>query len=176
MLVQEEQFRPLPGRHEEGQGLALASVKATDLGVEPVFEPHSDVMLGAMPLKGFWKTRPMREVRWCSGQAVACAIARLAALVRMSPKGEIAVIRLAWGSVGAQVVTEAEVPGLTKHLVGRKPSPALWRKAMASQAVSPIDDLRATAAFRRAVSGNILLRLIATLSERQRVCPAPNGE
>ena len=27
-------------------------------------------MLGAVPLKGFWKTRPMSLARRCSGQAV----------------------------------------------------------------------------------------------------------
>ncbi|MDZ4185787.1 MAG: xanthine dehydrogenase family protein subunit M [Desulfuromonadales bacterium] len=91
-------------------------------------------------------------------KALACAVASLAALIRTSPAGVIEAVRLAWGSVGPTVVTAPKVEAL---LVGERFSPALLEKAavLARQAVSPIDDLRATADYRREVSGRLLLRL-----------------
>lgn len=93
-------------------------------------------------------------------KALACAVASLAALIRTSPEGIIEAVRLAWGSVGPTVVTS---PAVEEMLVGERFSPSVWEKAalLARQAVSPIDDIRATADYRRLVSGNLLLRLTA---------------
>jgi xanthine dehydrogenase small subunit len=91
-------------------------------------------------------------------KALACTIASMAALLKISPTGEIEAARLAWGSVGPTVVTSAEVEAA---LIGERLSPTVLETAarLARQAVSPIDDLRASANYRRRVSGNLLLRL-----------------
>ena len=91
-------------------------------------------------------------------KALACAIAGMAALLKISPAGVIEAARFAWGSVGPTVVTSAEVEAA---LIGEQVSPAVLETAarLAREAVSPIDDLRASANYRRRVSGNLLLRL-----------------
>ncbi len=91
-------------------------------------------------------------------KALACAIASMAALLKVSAAGVIEAARLAWGSVGPTVVTSA---GVEAALIGERLFPAVLETAarLARQAVSPIDDLRASADYRRRVSGNLLLRL-----------------
>jgi xanthine dehydrogenase small subunit len=92
-------------------------------------------------------------------KALACAIASMAALLRVSPTGIIEAIRIAWGSVGPTVMI---APGIEALLVGEKISgQAVARAVEAVQyTVSPIDDLRATADYRRTVSGNLLRRFL----------------
>ena len=91
-------------------------------------------------------------------KALACAIASMAALLKRSPTGVIEAARFAWGSVGPTVVTS---PDVEAALIGERLSSAVLEKAahLARQAVSPIDDLRASANYRRQVAGNLLLRL-----------------
>lgn len=93
-------------------------------------------------------------------KALACAIASMAALLRVSSGGVIETARLAWGSVGPTVVTS---PSLEAALTGERISRTTLEKVarMARQVVSPIDDIRASAAYRRQVAGNLLLRLAA---------------
>ena len=91
-------------------------------------------------------------------RSLSCAIASLAALIRISDTGVMEVVRLAWGSVAPTVVTAAGIDAL---LVGQRLSPSLLEKTAneVRRMVSPIDDIRATAAYRREVAGNLLLRL-----------------
>ncbi|HOK07400.1 MAG TPA: xanthine dehydrogenase family protein subunit M [Syntrophales bacterium] len=91
-------------------------------------------------------------------KALAIAVASLAALMAVSASGEIEAVRLAWGSVGPTVVTSPEVEAA---LTGRPLCLATLREAaaLAREVCRPIDDLRATAAYRRQVAGNLLLRL-----------------
>lgn len=98
-------------------------------------------------------------------KALACAIASMAALLKISPTGVIEAARFAWGSVGPTVITSAEVEAA---LIGERLSPAVLEKAAAvvREAVSPIGDLRASANYRRRVSGNLLLRLGTDLFKR----------
>lgn len=90
--------------------------------------------------------------------ALAISIASLAALVQLDTHGTVISAKLAWGSVGPTVVicrpAEAALEG--RHL-----SRASLKNAAAivTKAVSPIDDIRASAAYRREVAGNMLLRL-----------------
>lgn len=94
-------------------------------------------------------------------RALACCLASLAALLRVSPDGVIETARLAWGSVGPTVVTSAAVEAaLTGKILSRET--LLHAAVFARQAVSPIDDLRASAAYRREVAGNLLLRLLSS--------------
>jgi CO/xanthine dehydrogenase FAD-binding subunit len=94
-------------------------------------------------------------------KSMACAVASMAALLRLSPSGVIEAARLAWGSVGPTVVTAAAVEDA---LIGEKLSPETLAAAATKirQLVKPIDDVRATTEYRRAVSGNLLLRLLNT--------------
>jgi CO/xanthine dehydrogenase FAD-binding subunit len=93
-------------------------------------------------------------------KALAIAVVSLAALLRVSAAGVVDQARFAWGSVGPTIVT---CPEVEQMLTGRELRPALLQEAAdaAMHAVSPIDDVRATAAYRRQVAGNLLLRLAA---------------
>ncbi len=91
--------------------------------------------------------------------SMACAVASMAAMLHVSPSGVIEAARLAWGSVGSTVITATAVE---EALIGAK----LSQKGLAAaaerirQCLSPIDDLRASADYRRTVSGNLLMRLL----------------
>jgi CO/xanthine dehydrogenase FAD-binding subunit len=92
--------------------------------------------------------------------ALAIAVLSLAALVRLNPKGRVAEARLAVGSAAPTVV---RCPRAEKALIGEKLTLASLRRAAAlvREDVAPIDDVRATADYRRQVAGNLLLRLAA---------------
>lgn len=92
-------------------------------------------------------------------KALAIAVASLAAAYRLTADGEVAMIRLAWGSVGPTVIRGGEVEGF---ICGRPLTEDVLRQAgaLARQAVKPIDDIRASADYRRSLAGNLLLRLL----------------
>ncbi|MFH1080560.1 MAG: xanthine dehydrogenase family protein subunit M [Pseudomonadota bacterium] len=94
---------------------------------------------------------------------LACAIASLAAVLQVSSSGVVQAARLAWGSVGPMVVTSREVE---EALIGETLSLNTLQKAasLARRAVSPIDDARASSVYRREVSGNLLLRLLQSMT------------
>lgn len=93
-------------------------------------------------------------------KSLAIAVASLAAMVRLTTDGTVAEARFAWGSVGPTVV---RCSGAEAVLIGKPLSEATLQAAAAlvQQAVQPIDDIRATAEYRRSVAGNLLLRLCA---------------
>ncbi|MEW6112010.1 MAG: xanthine dehydrogenase family protein subunit M [Thermodesulfobacteriota bacterium] len=88
----------------------------------------------------------------------ACAVASLAALLRVSKDGRIESARLAWGSVGLTAVRSAEVE---EALVGRELEIENLSQvaSLVERIVSPINDVRASAQYRRIVAGRLLLRL-----------------
>jgi len=90
--------------------------------------------------------------------ALAVAVVSLAALVRTGPGGKVAEARLAWGSVAPTIWRCAEAE---EALAGRRLtlSALMDAAAVVRQRVRPIDDLRASADYRREVAGNLLLRL-----------------
>jgi len=90
--------------------------------------------------------------------ALACALASLAAVLRVSDNGIVLAASLAWGSVGPTVVT---CPEAADRLINQPLSLDRLAEAAAivQKAVCPITDIRATADFRRAIAGNLLLRL-----------------
>lgn len=91
-------------------------------------------------------------------KALAIAVVSLAAVIRTDAEGVVTHARLALGSVGPTVMRcpEAETL-LTGRLFGRE---AVQAAAEAiRREVTPMDDLRASAAYRRAVAGNLLLRV-----------------
>jgi len=96
-------------------------------------------------------------------KSMACAVASLAAVLTLSASDTITQARLAWGSVGPTVVTSTEIE---EFLIGKKLSPETLAAAagQVSRFVNPIDDIRASADYRRRVSGNLLLRLLPPTS------------
>ncbi len=92
-------------------------------------------------------------------KSLAIAVASLAAAVRLAYDGTVAEARFAWGSVGPTVMRCNQVE---KSLIN-KPLTVETLSTVAEQvrqAVCPIDDIRATADYRRAVAANLLLRLL----------------
>lgn len=91
--------------------------------------------------------------------AMACAVASIAAVIGVSADGTIESARLAWGSVGPTVM---RIPAVETALVGR----TITRKTienvipLVAAGISPLDDVRASADYRRLVAGNLLLRLL----------------
>lgn len=93
-------------------------------------------------------------------KSLAIAVASLAAALRLTADGTVAEARFAWGSVGPTVLRCAEAE---QALIGKPLSEESLNAAalLAQQAVQPIDDIRATADYRRSVAGNLLFRLVA---------------
>jgi len=105
-------------------------------------------------------------------KAQACAVASMAALVNVSASGKIENARLAWGSVGPTVVTSTEVEAA---LIGESLTSDTFNRVaqLVEEAVSPIDDVRATAEYRRVVASALLVRLasVATHFLHKNVSP-----
>ncbi len=97
--------------------------------------------------------------------ALAIALVSMAAVLQVSESGVVERARLAWGSVGPTVITSPEAE---RRLEGHPISHRALEEAAeeASNAVRPIDDLRAGAAYRRQVAGNLVLRLEACIPAR----------
>jgi CO/xanthine dehydrogenase FAD-binding subunit len=91
-------------------------------------------------------------------KAMACAIASMAAVLELNDAGTVKQAKLAWGSVGPTVVMSDEVEN---ELTGRELTLETLKRAgtILDEAVSPIDDVRASADYRRIVSKALLLRL-----------------
>lgn len=93
-------------------------------------------------------------------KSLAIAVASLAAMLRLADDGTVLEARFAWGSVGPTVL---RCTGAEAVLINKPLSEATLQDAaaLAQQAVQPIDDIRATADYRRTVAGNLLFRLVA---------------
>lgn len=92
-------------------------------------------------------------------KSLAIAVASLATLLRLTDDGTVTEARFAWGSVGPTVLRCAEAE---QALIGKALSEDTLNTAalLVQQAARPIDDIRASAEYRRTVAGNLLLRLI----------------
>ena len=92
-------------------------------------------------------------------QSLAISVVSFAGLLRLDDDQRVAEVHLAWGSAGPTVVS---APELADWLVGQTLDPALIDTAVdsARAAVCPIDDLRASAAYRRSLAGNLLRRFL----------------
>lgn len=95
-------------------------------------------------------------------RALAISVVSFAALARLSEDGTIAAIRMAWGSVGPTVV---RLPALEVDLTGAPIDRAAidHLRNMIRRGVSPIDDLRASAEYRRLVAANLAARFVEEL-------------
>ncbi len=97
--------------------------------------------------------------------ALACSVVSMAALMNISEDNTISEIRLAWGSVGPTVMRFRDIE---TFLVGRTLTVRGIEDAIrkVQQSVMPIDDVRASAAYRREVAGRLMLRLTGYASSR----------
>ena len=108
---------------------------------------------------------PGRVVRFRKGgKRRALAIAKvLVAVARVAGDGDDPAawrdVRVALGSVAERPV---RAPGAEAVLEGRAPTSALAAEAAAAveAEITPIDDVRSTAAYRRAVTGRVLRRIV----------------
>ncbi|MEQ8187106.1 MAG: FAD binding domain-containing protein [Candidatus Eremiobacterota bacterium] len=91
-------------------------------------------------------------------KSLAISIASFAALLRINNGGIIEKSRFAWGSVGPTVIRSHEID---KILNGKTLSIENLNIAseMVKKSVKPVDDIRASAEYRRNISGNLMLRL-----------------
>ncbi|MEN6485036.1 MAG: xanthine dehydrogenase family protein subunit M [Syntrophobacteraceae bacterium] len=98
--------------------------------------------------------------------ALACSVVSFAALLGLAPDGTVEKAALAWGSTGPTVVT---CPGAEEALLGGRLTPDRLRAAgsIVRESVAPISDVRADADYRRAVAGNLLLRLSEAWEEQR---------
>jgi xanthine dehydrogenase FAD-binding subunit len=80
-------------------------------------------------------------------------------MVRLSCDGMVEEARFAWGSVAPTVV---RLPGLEARMAGSLLDTDTIREAaeIVRNCVSPIDDIRATADYRRSVAANLLVRFL----------------
>jgi len=91
-------------------------------------------------------------------KALTISIASLGALLRVE-KGRVKEARLAVGSVAPTPLRLRRVEDLVR---GRRLTPQLIAeaRALAAQSVSPIDDVRASGAYRRDVTADLVARLL----------------
>ena len=92
-------------------------------------------------------------------KVLAISIVSLAALLGLSDMGVVENVRLAWGSVAPTVVRSTRVE---QYLTGRPLTAETLYEVfpLVQEAISPIDDIRASAAYRRRIAGNLLFRLL----------------
>lgn len=93
-------------------------------------------------------------------KALAIAVASLALAAVPLPNRGLSSVKLAWGSVGPTVIT---LPQVEELLTGQPLTEKLLRQAAAevSTGVRPIDDVRASAAYRRQLAGNLLVKVLS---------------
>ncbi len=96
-------------------------------------------------------------------KALAIAVVSMAALIETNREGVVEKARFAWGSVAPTV---AAFPEIDQLFEGRPFSEKVVAEAAerVQTLVAPIDDIRATAAYRRRTAGKLLLRLEQWLS------------
>ena len=95
-------------------------------------------------------------------QSLAISVVSFAGLLRLGDDQRVAAAHFAWGAVGPTVVS---APEIADWLIGKPLDQALIDEAArrARSAVKPIDDLRAGAAYRRMLAGNLLRRFLGQI-------------
>lgn len=92
-------------------------------------------------------------------KALAVTVASFAGILGFCEDGRVKEARFAWGSVAPTVFRSDEAESVIK---GSSLEPEAVAKAVSivGESVSPIDDLRAPADYRRKVAGNLLVRFL----------------
>ncbi len=93
-------------------------------------------------------------------RSLAIAVASFSGRLRFAQDGTVQEARFAWGSVAPTV---ARSPAAEAAVTGSRLDPESLEKsvAAATAALSPIDDMRASAHYRRTVAGGLLRRFLA---------------
>ncbi|MCA1987533.1 MAG: hypothetical protein LDL07_00085, partial [Desulfarculus sp.] len=91
-------------------------------------------------------------------RALAIAVCGFCAGLRLDQTGRVREARLAWGSLAPTVVRPRAVE---RMLAGQALTPEVLREAgrVLQEHIRPIDDVRASAAYRRQVAANLLQEL-----------------
>jgi CO/xanthine dehydrogenase FAD-binding subunit len=102
-------------------------------------------------------------------RSLAIAVVSFAGLLRLDEGRRIAEARFAFGSVGPTVVTVPEAEAMLRGQAAARLDSAVVDRAVSCVCdfVRPIDDLRASADYRRALAGNLLRRFLASPLRRQ---------
>jgi CO/xanthine dehydrogenase FAD-binding subunit len=143
--------------------------------------PGRTVLRPGEILYGLWIPKPASDTiqhfeKVGRRNAQAVAVVSLAVLLNLDADGTVRRARLAWGSVGPKVVASPEID---RFLVGRRLDPQTLGTVagMVRETVRPIDDLRASADYRRLVAGNLVRRLqVVGRYTKRRVAQAENPE
>jgi len=92
-------------------------------------------------------------------KALAIAVVSLAAIWQTDRDRILRKVKFAWGSVGPKIMV---FPELEKWLMGKPLNEQVLQEAkkLVSQSLLPIDDIRATADYRKKSAGNLLLKLL----------------
>ena len=100
-------------------------------------------------------------------KALAIAVTSMALAAALEPDRQLSHVRLAWGSVGPTVTA---LPEIEQLLTGKPLTMELLRQAAAqvAAAVKPIDDVRSSAAYRRQVAGNLLVKALLPFTYKGR--------
>ncbi len=100
-------------------------------------------------------------------RAMAISVANAAAAVQIR-NGRVAALQLALGSVAPTVVRSrtAETALIGQPLASLRPLDAVLLSAAVNRDISPIDDVRASAAYRRRVAGALAQRALEQAMER----------
>lgn len=123
-----------------------------------LLQPGEIISRIVLPAAQEWNIQRFEKVG--RRKSLAIAVASLAAMLQLADDGTVTEARFAWGSVGPTVVRCPEAEAI---LIGKPLSEAGLQAAatLVQQAVQPIDDIRATADYRRTVAGNLLFRLVS---------------
>jgi len=109
---------------------------------------------------GDWKQH-YRKVGTRRAQAISKVC--FAGAARMDGGGRVADLRIALGSVAPVVLRAAQTEGILR---GEVPTEAVVRAAqeMLAREISPIDDMRSSAGYRRRVAQNLLAEFCEMLA------------
>lgn len=118
-----------------------------------------------LPRRPFWRGQYFEKVG--RRRALAIAVVSLAAVFNLDSDGRVDEIRLAWGSSGPTIVT---LPAVEEFLLGKTLNHENLQAAgaLVEGLIKPISDIRAGAAYRRRLAGNLLQRLGSLAMENEK--------
>jgi CO/xanthine dehydrogenase FAD-binding subunit len=141
------------------RGTRLLPLRGFLLGPRQIAR-RPDELVTAILLSALPDTTLARFDKLGGRRYLVISIAMLATVARLDADGTIADPRLA---IGACSATAQRLPALEAALRGRRPNADLVRPAHLAD-LAPIDDGRATAAYRRAAALELLRRAVAALA------------
>ncbi|MGC8493369.1 MAG: FAD binding domain-containing protein [Syntrophobacteraceae bacterium] len=153
---------PLYAMNAEVELLSREGMRRMDIA-ECIKGPGATALKTGEIVSAVWVTKP-EEYNWQHFEkvglrsALACSVVSFAALLKLTPEKVVEKVSLAWGSVAPTVF---RCPAAEEALSGKKLCLEALREAadIVRSIVSPINDVRADAEYRRSVAGNLMFRL-----------------